>query len=243
MDASKLVKQFFKVFKLNVSRQIDFEKTVLTHLLGCTPNPVIVDVGAYVGEKSMYYKKIFPEAQVFCFEPFVESFNKLTTNVSAKKNVRLENIALSNYRGKAQFSVKTGFDQGNSLFESSNEEFGTIAADIMKESAKVEVDVNTLDNYADEHDITKIDLLKLDIQGAELLALEGAEQLLKDKKIDFIYLEGQFLKMYKDQVYFHDICKYLYEKDYRLYNLFDSQSIGYQLREINALFYRKDLKV
>jgi FkbM family methyltransferase len=186
MPIKNVIKRFFKYFKIKISRDIDFERLVLQHLLNKVTTPLIFDVGAYIGEKAQYYRSNVANSKIICFEPFPESFRKLQQNLSDKPFVKLENLAVSDFVGKTSFSVKTNFDEGNSLFKSSNDEFGKIAEDILKESEEIEVDVTSLDVYASRNNITKIDLLKLDIQGAELLALKGSIGLLRSKKIDYI---------------------------------------------------------
>lgn len=59
-----------------------------------------------------------------------------------------------------------------------------------------------------------IDILKMDIQGGELLALKGAQSLLEASRIRLLALEVEFKPLYKDQPLFWDICAYLYRFGY-----------------------------
>lgn len=61
--------------------------------------------------------------------------------------------------------------------------------EIVKEE---EVSITTLDNFIKDNGITKVDLIKIDIEGAELLALQGARKLLENKNAPLIIYESQY---------------------------------------------------
>lgn len=59
----------------------------------------------------------------------------------------------------------------------------------------------TLDSFIEENNITEIDILKLDVQGGELMVFEGAKVALNHKKIKIIYSEIWFLEGYDVNLY------------------------------------------
>ena len=61
----------------------------------------------------------------------------------------------------------------------------------------------------------------MDIQGAELLALRGASDLLDRRKIRLIYTEVLFCEQYECQAWFCDLWAHLRSKGYELYGLYD----------------------
>jgi hypothetical protein len=83
------------------------------------------------------------------------------------------------------------------------------------------VDVITIEDFANQQGITHINILKMDIEGYELKALQGAESLLSQQRIDAIYTEVSLVPQYIGQPLFHDITEYLQKRGYYLYNIYD----------------------
>ena len=95
-------------------------------------------------------------------------------------NITLHNIALGRTHSKMQLHVKQ-FHGHHSLGDVDNSP--TID--------KIEVDVNTIDEVAKNIGIKAINFLKIDVEGFESDVLHGAENLLKNKKIEYILFELQ----------------------------------------------------
>ena len=93
-------------------------------------------------------------------------------------------------------------------------------SDITSNTGSVTVPTTTLDQFCAEHEIKHINVLKLDIQGGELLALRGAQRMLAAGAIDLIYSEVSFSPIYDGQAFFHDLAPLLLGYGYPLYNLF-----------------------
>jgi FkbM family methyltransferase len=179
---------------------------------------VIFDIGSHTGESTLDYLKNFPGARVFAFEPDKTNFSAAFASTGEYRDrCRLYPYALADSDGTADFNVNT-HNGTHSLLEIG-------AVELWREPArtaqKVTVETRSLDRFAAEHNISKIDILKIDIQGGELLALKGAENLLQSSRIRLLALEVEFQPLYKDQPLFWDICEYLYGFGYSLYNLYD----------------------
>jgi hypothetical protein len=89
-----------------------------------------------------------------------------------------------------------------------------------------------MDSFVAEQAVSMIDILRMDIQGGELLALKGAQSLLEASRIRLLALEVEFKPLYKDQPLFWDICAYLYRFGYSFFKLYDPM---YQPRNKNVL--------
>ncbi len=81
----------------------------------------------------------------------------------------------------------------------------------------------------------------MDIQGSELLALEGTVQCLKQDKIAIIYTEVEFISIYKNQPLFLDIANYLNSQNYIIYGLYNFNYINNQLAWCDAIFINKNI--
>jgi Methyltransferase FkbM domain len=87
----------------------------------------------------------------------------------------------------------------------------------------VDIDATTLDELAESEEWDRIDILKMDIQGAELSVLKGGVKLLTAGAIDLLCLEVEFVQLYEGQPLFWQIAAYLNEFGYRLYRVYDWQ--------------------
>src|SRR5262249_15029949 len=83
------------------------------------------------------------------------------------------------------------------------------------------VPVCTIDRFCTDHNIQTIDILKLDIQGAELRALHGASSMLAKQKISLIFSEVLFGPEYEQQSYYHEIAGWLMRFGYHLFRFYE----------------------
>ncbi len=81
------------------------------------------------------------------------------------------------------------------------------------------LNMDTLDNILKERKITKVDFLKMDIQGAEFIALQGAIETLK--QVTYLTLETAFHQYNRGGAPFTDINLFLEEMGFRLYDIVD----------------------
>jgi len=85
----------------------------------------------------------------------------------------------------------------------------------------ISVPVVSLDEYTTAHQISRIDILKMDIQGAELLALKGGKHLLESRSIGVIYLGVSFISMYDRAPLFSAIDQYLNQVGYAFHGVYN----------------------
>jgi FkbM family methyltransferase len=133
--------------------------------------PVILDCGANIGIATLFFKSLFPAATILCFEPDPASFKLLKKNVcrNALKNVTLYNLALWDTNSQVQFFTDSA--NPGSLHMSTNAH--------RLDGVGISVPGRRLSDF-----ITgAVDLLKLDVEGAEMRVLE---ELACSGKIDSI---------------------------------------------------------
>lgn len=136
-----------------------------------TKRPFILDAGGNVGLATMYFKYVYPEAEVHVFEPDRTNFGFLEKNIEANKlkDVHLHNVALSDKPGELTLYTRgdvTGGDIGVSVNKNFRANFHR-AADLVE----VKVPAELLSSYIDR----PVDMLKLDIEGAEELVLRNLD--------------------------------------------------------------------
>jgi FkbM family methyltransferase len=178
----------------------------------------IFDIGANRGEITLRYAELFPEARIFAFEPFGDSFQILESRFSADKRIACFQVAIGDSDSKGNLFVNKNVDT-NSLLKPIK--IGLSSDQQVKNVDTIEVDVCTIDAFCQKANLDQIDILKLDIQGGELSALRGATDLLRKKRIGMIYTEAYFKKQYENQPLFHDISQFLEPYGYHLQDIYD----------------------
>ncbi len=230
-----IIKLMLKFFGLELHKIKKGTFLVQKRLLNGMETPVIFDVGAYVGQITAKYKTLFPGATIYSFEPFPDSFRKLQGKFKAYDLVKPFQLAIADRAGTREFYVNS--DRScNSLFprpSSARKYWSGKAASV----ARIEVDVTTIDTFCKKETIPKIDILKLDVEGAELLALRGASEKLARKLIELIYTEVMFIPHYERGVMFYELCSFLSDYGYTLFDLYNlKRAENGQLRWGNAIF-------
>ena len=181
---------------------------------------VIFDIGANGGEVAIEYRRLFPKARVFCFEPQHECVEVLKGLFRDDSLVSIHPVAVGAKRGSATFHV-TGSRASSSLLRSDQDHLPPSYRQILTVAEEREVEVITLDEFAEREDLKRIDVLKLDIQGGEYAALEGAQRLLSEGRVRLIYLEIGFVPMYVNHPLLGDLTKLLARHDYTLHFLYN----------------------
>jgi FkbM family methyltransferase len=128
-------------------------------------NPLVFDCGANIGLSTLYFKWLWPHCEIHAFEPDPDTFEVLKENVTRNRlaNVRLHNIALADAPGRFAFFVPAG-SSGSPLMSIDASRCGAGSRRIVVEGA-------VLSSYIGGREI---DLLKMDIEGAEERVLREA---------------------------------------------------------------------
>jgi FkbM family methyltransferase len=195
----------------------------------------VVDGGAHLGETAARYRAAFPEAVVWSFEPAPESFERLRAAVAGDPLVRPVNLALGREPGRAVLHLNRASGT-HSLFErpASGRRYHDPEG---VPAGRTEVEVASLDAFAAERGLDRVDVLKLDVQGGELGALQGAARLLRERRIGLVYAEVLFVHHYRGEPLFHEVAAFLERLDYTLYGLYDLViARDGQLRFADAIF-------
>lgn len=180
----------------------------------------IFDIGAHVGETTQKYRKLFKSSKILAFEPFPDSYDKLVEFSQSDKLIEAQNLAVADKLGESCF-YSTSFSPMNSLLELSNSSGKYYEEAVSTVVQSMRVKTTTLDYFCKTMNIQKIQICKMDIQGAELLALKGAVDLLANKAIDLFYLEVSFNEIYQHQALFYQICDFLAQYGYSLFGLYN----------------------
>lgn len=148
----------------------------------------VFDVGAHVGALTMLFSKLAGSGAVHAFEPAPAAFDELQSAVTRAQaiNVVPNRRALSDRPGRVRLHCYGGpFQAFNSLADRPLADYGVDAGPVRHEA----VEATTLDAYCAAANVERIDLLKIDVEGAELQVLRGAEAMLAARRIGCVAFE------------------------------------------------------
>lgn len=194
---------------------------------------VIFDLGANTGITVNNYLKIFPHAQIHAFEPTIELKDQLTNTFKNNHNVFIRFEAVSDKIGTALF-YKNKVNDTNSLLSSST--IGAKSDEACKNISTYQVKTITIDAYCQKNNINQIDILKMDIQGAELFALYGAKEMIKNNKIKLIFAELYFKPQYQNQPLFNEVYNFLISNQYSLQDIYNPYFVNNHIAWCDAIF-------
>lgn len=142
------------------------------------PSDTIIDVGANIGAVSVLLASKLTTGRLYAFEPTLIAYNELIDNIelnNQNSKVVPEKFLVSNRAGTESFYLGQ-HSETNSLISDN-------------ESISEKIKSTTLDLYCERKKIKHVNLLKIDVEGAEPKVLEGSARLLKNALIDTIVLE------------------------------------------------------
>lgn len=170
----------FLLGKGSGSTSIDEEvRSALTNIY--RKQPVIFDVGTNIGKWSKKLLELQTDAQIFQFEPSETcqfEINKLNL-----PNTTLIPCAIGKSEGNTYLYTSSKTDGSASLYQRRDGRFKDFSYE------KYGIKTTTIDKVIKEYSIDFVDFLKMDIEGHEMEALQGASQALDDKKIGAMLFE------------------------------------------------------
>lgn len=197
--------------------------------------PVILDAGFHNGQTSRKYRQFFPSSKIWGFEPTSDLYLNSLKSFSKDDKLIIQQKAISDKVGFTEFCINN-ISSTNSLLprNEKGKKYFSPEADLKE---KIQVKTTTIDQIIKDQDLDKIDILKMDIQGGELMALKGAIQALENQKIDLIYLEMFFIEHYSNSPMYFDLAKMLSDYGYKIFSLYDLRyAADGQLRYCDGIF-------
>lgn len=206
------------LYRLNLNKYIDrcivydgvFEAKSIAYVLDfIKPGMICIDVGANFGYYTVKMsRKVTELGSVIAFEPTNNFYDSLIKNIklNSTSNVVLEKLGLSNKQSTSK--IKIGTETATIHWVEGSESNSSPFDEIIK--------LDTLDNYVYNHNIEKIDFIKVDIDGHEYSFLKGAESsLLRFRPV--ILIEISHLHYHEAGVDMEEFYTYILELGYSIY--------------------------
>ena len=206
--------------------------------------PIFIDVGAYKGLWISKYLKKIPKIKAYMLEPHKPSFIQLKKKFGTFKNVSIFRYGLSDITGIKDVNVNIQ-TYTNSFLDLDPEASKSWKSTKFEHLYKESVQIYSLEDFAKNNNIEKINVLKLDVQGLEFKVLEGSKKLLKKGLIDVLVLEMIVAPTYKNQSKISDIFQLLENNDYKLYGIYDIEKKPRRekIQQFDVIFYNSELKL
>ncbi len=203
-------------------------ETAISNLLRriIAPGDICLDIGANIGwYTTLFQKLVGNEGEVHAFEPVPPIFDRLKHNIKVNeppKNVRLNNFALGDTETTVDLHIFADLPDGHA----------SIATFDHKEFEVFPSRMTTLDSYITANGIENVNLIKIDIEGAELMMLKGASKLFSQNQLPVLEIEMALATTSGFNYLPNDIIKYIrHQADYVFFAIDERTS---KLREIKG---------
>ncbi len=192
------------------------------------PEWTVVDVGAWIGLWTVWVAS--QVEKVYSLEPVPECFKNLKNNLKLNKisNVELSEMALFSESGMREMDV-TGVTSASTMVDAWR--FG--AEHLYDGGRKIKVQTKTWDDWVNWFGIQEVNLVKIDVEGAELHVLSGMNKVLPERiEVAIYHLDAPLIK----------IMNILYPKGYILdgFGYYDCRAIN-KGKPHSAFFRRQDI--
>jgi FkbM family methyltransferase len=162
----------------------------------------MIDIGAKKGKWLVPYVENFPETNFYCFEALPEEFEVLKNRYKNFSNISSFNFVLSDVTGQIKFyrdKVRPSWS-------------GIKKHQYMDQFDEIILESATLDSFN-----IKPFLIKIDVEGAELLVFKGSQNTLIETKVIFFECNEVHFKNYNYTA--EDLFDYLNDVEFKIYNL------------------------
>ena len=171
----------------------------------------VVDIGANRGQFALAVRRCFPCARIFSFEPLPGPARVYRALFDGDSNALVFECARGPVNGDTTIHISER-DDSSSLLPIA--EMQNVLFPGTSEAGTETVRVRRLSDELNSEQIAKPALLKLDVQGFELKALEGCDDLLD--KFAWVYVECSFVELYEGQAFADAVVGWLRERGFQL---------------------------
>ena len=192
------------------------------------PN-IIVDVGCGYGQWTQKLLRVYPSSKYFLFDADKNNISKLNDLKSKFKNLFFKICLLSNEKKVYDF-YNMGY--GSSIFEEQTSHIRNVE----------KIESTTLnEQLPSEIRNHKNNLIKLDIQGAEIKVLDGLKDLINFFEV--LILEVSLHNYNKNAPLMNDVLSFMNKNNFKLYDIFDLKRLGEDrsfLLQFDCVFVRNN---
>ncbi|MGE3622412.1 MAG: FkbM family methyltransferase [Bdellovibrionales bacterium] len=185
-------------------RQNAGERRLLEDMVRDLPqNAVVCDVGAHNGSYATFLASRRPDLVIHAFEPNPTVFSEL--KAKAANRFTAHNFALGEREGEAMLHDPKS-EGGSECASLVAEAVDTLYGEHKKQVVPVRIE--TLDSVALAHGLKRIDYLKIDAEGYDLMVLRGAQSLIRENRLGIVQFEFNKMNVFS-RTFMHDFHQIL----------------------------------
>ena len=198
-----LIKKILRSFGYDIRKYHPLYDTVLKHHNIKT----ILDIGANDGHWSQEMRTLFPEAQIYAFEPLKDCFERMSKRLAGDACFSGFNVGLGDTDGTTEIE-RSSFHPSTSMLQMSSlhKELYPKSRDLTPER----IALRRLDSFERELTLSPDILIKMDVQGFEDKVIAGGSETIKKARV--VIAETAFVSLYENQPLFgeiHDLMREL----------------------------------
>jgi FkbM family methyltransferase len=219
-----------------INKKFEYSDTLFLEKV-IKPDWNCIDIGANIGYYSLLFAKNARNGNIYAIDPIKHHclMIELSAVINKCNNIKISNVAISDTNGKVKFT------------EAVDGAFSSIKDTRRKAVAKrMEVDCMTLDYFVENSHISDINLIKIDVEGAEDLVLKGANNVLSKLRPDLFLVEmyNTNLQIYGSDV--KNILELMRKYEYECYYCNEHKLVPYRENDysrcVNAYFIHVEKK-
>jgi FkbM family methyltransferase len=138
---------------------------------------IIVDAGAHIGMSSLFFAERFPKAKVLAIEPEEHNFSLLVRNTEDTKNI---------------YPINAGLWGHNAILSVQNPQTNSWGFRLKETEQAQGIPTLTIDDIILSHNVRFLDILKIDIEGAEIEVFENSASWINNVRLIIIELHDSF---------------------------------------------------
>jgi len=182
---------------INMSEFVGLCREYLDH----TKINTIFEIGSLDAQDSLFFKSEFPDANVYAIEGLTENYDNHMKHLTT---ITPLNMVVNNYDGVVDYHKKNI----NGIHGILNR------GDFYGDTVLKDITCKRMDTICSEYDVTSIDMVKIDVEGATQQILESFGDLLGLLKI--MHIETESYPFFEGQVLHDDVCGYLTGKGFTM---------------------------
>ncbi len=186
---------------------------------------IVLDIGANIGFYSLLFSELIGQnGKVYAFEPEKNNFNRLVQNTKNRSNIHCIHAAVSDISGQIYlYSSEFGLNVDYRTYYSGNNQ--------MLQTVKA----YSIDDFAQTHNIQKVDWIKIDIQGYEYFAFKGMKEIVSKNKDIKIITEFWPYGINKAGITVKDWFDLIYSINLHVFTIKNHQIIPFDLSSLPAV--------
>lgn len=190
----------------------------------------LVEIGAFNAESSHFFAQEESNC-AFAIEANPYTFSEKTIQ-REKENLKTFNLAISNFKGETNFYVP--------IYEGHEKEFSATNSSLLRNLSvsnylEICVETDTLDNFVQVQDISGELSLWIDVEGASLKVIQGAEKSFLNKQISAIFIEVENVEFWENGIMFSSLDNLLRKYNFRVL----AKDYEY-IKQYNVIYVRND---